>query len=67
MSTQLRDLGLFIEVSTVVGEGRRKKLPRTSVLIPSSNPQALRDEVVRQATAIRKRLGLKVSPLEPVV
>lgn len=59
MSTQLRDVGLFVEVSTVTGEGGRKRMPRGAVLVSCTDPKAIKAEAARQAAVARVRFGLK--------
>lgn len=59
MSTQLRDVGENVEVSTVVAEGSRRKMARTPVLIPKRDTEAIRAEVIRQAEAARVVAGVK--------
>lgn len=67
MSTMVSEIGKMLRVSTVMGPGRRKKLPRGGVLVPKGDEDALIAEVVRQATAARVRLGIAITKEKPVV
>lgn len=67
MTTQLRDVGDMVEVTTVFGPGRRREIPRAPVLVPRDDVGAIRAEIVKQAIAARVAVGLNPQPQEPVV
>ncbi len=67
MSTQLTEHDTHWEVSTLVAEGKRHKLPRLRVMVEKGEPEALRAEIIRQATAARKAFGLEQVTEAPVV
>lgn len=67
MSTQLRNVGDMIEVSTIVRTGKQRLRARRSVLVPAGDMDALKAEVLRQAALVRSELGLDTAEERPVV
>lgn len=58
MATMMRDAGDMVLISTVVGPGKRKRLPRGGVLVPAADRPTVIAEIVRQAEKARALAGV---------
>lgn len=67
MTTELVDAGDHWVVKTVESRGKRRRMGRSAVVVPKGDPAALRAEIERQATALRRRWDVPVPVQEPVV
>lgn len=67
MSTQVRDVEGGYEVSTLDRSGKRRGLPAGRVIVRTLALSAMREEVERQADALRKKLGVGKYKEVPVV
>lgn len=59
MATRAKDVGEMVLISTVVSEGRRKRMARGGVLVERADKEAVYNEALRQATEAREKLGVK--------
>ena len=67
MSTQVKDVGKMYEVATLDRIGKRRGLPTGRVLVPGLELGPMIAEVERQATELRKKLGMRATKEVPVV
>lgn len=67
MSTQVTEKGEFVEIATVSGPGKRKRLARTPVLVRKGDKEGIRLEIIRQAVLVRVEAGVKQPSPETVV
>jgi len=67
MSTKLTEGGTFFTVETVASFGGKRKMARGAVRVPKGDLAAVRKEIEKQATALRKLKQVDVPPKEPVV
>lgn len=58
MSTMLQEVGSMVRVSTIIGPGNRKKLPRKSTLLPAADWAGIKAEIERQAAEARIEVGI---------
>lgn len=58
MSTMLREVGEEMEVSTLAAPGKRRKIPRSAVLVPKRDVEGIKAEAERQAVQARIDLGI---------
>lgn len=61
MSTQLEERPLSYIVSTVSGDGGRKRMARGRVRIAKGDIDALKAEMTRQALALRRKHGIQLT------
>lgn len=67
MSTQLREVGTMVEVSSVVGPGSRRKIPRNPVWVPKKDVAKMTAAIVAAAVQARKDFGVAGHEEVPVV
>lgn len=67
MSTKRTDLGDQVLIETVASWHGGPKKASGGVLVPASDKQAIRAEIVRQAVLLRQRKGVQTPLSEPVV
>lgn len=67
MSTMLTEHESHWVVSTIIGKGRRHKMPRLPVAVPKGDPEELAAEIRKQAWAARAEFNIPLAPQEPVV
>lgn len=67
MATQLEDHGTHWVVKTIVSTGKQRRFPRLPVAVPKGDPEALRNEIMKQCVAARLKVGIPAAPREPVV
>lgn len=58
MATKLVDTPEGTMVYTVVGNGKRRRIPRKGVLVPYGDSEALKKVIIDQALAARAAVGL---------
>lgn len=61
MSTQVQETRSAYIVSTVSGDGGRKRMARGRVVIPKGDVDALKAEMTRQAVALRRKHGIQLT------
>lgn len=67
MSTMLEgDNGAYV-VSTLINQGKQRKIPRGRVLVFSEDFVAVQEEATKQATEARRLFGVPAVKEEPVV
>lgn len=66
MSTKLSDLGDLVVVETVASFGGKRKMARGAVHMPKNDAAAIREEIIRQAEALRKLKGIDQAEPGPV-
>lgn len=67
MSTKLTDTPDGVLVQTLVSPHLKKRAPRPGVLVPAGDRDGLVAEIVKQAVAARRLVGIEPRPQEPVV
>ncbi len=67
MSTRLTKAAGVYLVSTVVGPGSRRKLPRNLTMVPEGDHAALIKVIVEKAEEARRLFGIEVPERRPVV
>lgn len=67
MTTKRTDLGSKVRIETVASFGGKPARAYGAVLVPADDEEAIRAEVIRQATALRVLKRVNQTPKEPVV
>lgn len=67
MTTQLEDHGSHWIVKTIESKGKRRRMGREGVRVEKGDRDSLRQEVMKQADALRKRWDVHQPPPKPVV
>lgn len=67
MSTKLTDTPDGVLVQTLVSPNSKRRAPRLGVLVPADDRDAVVAEIVKQAIAARRLVGIVPTQEEPVV